>query len=47
MAGYEHSWKNFSIQAMPYLKIPLQDIGMGEMDLWSSGLQFSVKYNIW
>jgi hypothetical protein len=47
MAGYEHSWKHLSLQATPYLKIPLTHIGMGQMDLLSSGLQFSVKYTIW
>lgn len=44
--GYEYAWNNFSLQAVPYLKLPLKGIGMGKVDVGSSGIQLSIKYGI-
>jgi len=43
--GYEHAWGNISIQASPYIKIPLAGIGYGRVKLFSTGVLASVKYN--
>lgn len=44
-AGFEKKLnKRFSIQAEPYLKIPLTGIGYGNLSLNSYGLYFLVKY---
>jgi hypothetical protein len=43
--GYEHSWNRVSLQAAPYLKLPLKAIGEGNIDLVGAGLLFSLKYN--
>ena len=44
-AGFEKNInKKFSVQAEPYLKIPLQGIGYGNMHLNSYGMYFSLKY---
>jgi outer membrane protein with beta-barrel domain len=44
-AGMERSLgKNFSIQAEPYLKIPLKGLGYGSMRMDSYGILFSLKY---
>jgi len=43
--GMERSLgKNFSIQAEPYLKIPLKGLGYGSMRMDSYGILFSLKY---
>lgn len=43
--GYEKKIsKHFSIQAEPYLKIPLQGLGYGDMKIGSYGMFFSLKY---
>lgn len=34
-----------SLQAEPYLKIPIQGIGAGDLDLYTSGLRLTLKYN--
>jgi hypothetical protein len=44
-AGYERSWNRVSLQAAPYLKLPLKAIGEGKIDLVGAGLLFSLKYN--
>jgi hypothetical protein len=44
-AGYEQNIsKQFSIQAEPYLKLPLKGLGYGSMRMESFGLYLSVKY---
>lgn len=36
--------KHLSIQAEPYLKAPLKEVGRGKVNLYSSGILFSLKY---
>lgn len=36
--------KHFSLQVEPYLKTPLKSVGRGGVNLYSSGLLFSTKY---
>jgi hypothetical protein len=44
-AGMERSLgKHFSIQAEPYLKIPLKGLGIGSMRMTSYGVLFTLKY---
>ncbi len=44
-AGMERSLgKHFSIQAEPYLKIPLKGLGAGTMRMTSYGILFTLKY---
>lgn len=43
-AGYEHKWNRLSMQAAPYLKLPLSGIGYGKVKLASKGVLISVKY---
>lgn len=44
-AGMERSFgKRFSLQAEPYLKIPLKGLGMGSMRMTSYGALFTLKY---
>jgi Outer membrane protein beta-barrel domain len=47
--GYEHALgKQFSIQAEPYLKIPLKGLGFGSMNMDSYGVYFTLKYKpVW
>ena len=43
--GYEHLiMNNVGIQIEPYIKIPLQNIGFGQLKLYSAGLNLSLKY---
>jgi hypothetical protein len=43
--GMERSLgKRFSLQAEPYLKVPLKDLGLGNMRMNSYGILFTVKY---
>jgi hypothetical protein len=43
--GFEHSFnRKFSLQLEPYVKIPLQGIGFGSVDLSSYGIYFSLRY---
>jgi hypothetical protein len=45
-AGYERMLtKRLSLQVEPYLKVPLNGIGFGNMDLSSYGMFFGVKYH--
>lgn len=45
-AGYEKQVStHFSLQAEPYLKLPLNGIGFGRVKLNSTGVFFSLKYN--
>ncbi|MEO0556293.1 MAG: hypothetical protein AAF149_24125 [Bacteroidota bacterium] len=34
-----------SLQAEPFIKIPVQGIGAGDLDLYTSGIRFILKYN--
>jgi len=44
-AGYERALnKSWSIQAEPFLKIPLSGIGFGSMDMSSYGILVGIKY---
>ncbi len=44
-AGYERNMgRNFSLQAEPFLKLPLGGVGFGKVRLISSGMFVSVKY---
>jgi hypothetical protein len=44
-AGFERALnKRFSVQAEPYLKIPMKGLGYGKLNLNSYGIYFSVKY---
>lgn len=43
-AGYERTWSHFSFGVAPYVKIPLTGIGYGRVKLFSTGVQFSLKY---
>lgn len=36
--------QHISIQAEPYLKTPLKEVGRGKVNLYSSGILFSLKY---
>ena len=43
--GFEKRINNhLSIQAEPYLKTPLKEVGRGKVNLYSSGIMFSLKY---
>ena len=45
-AGFEKSIsKNLSLQAEPYVKLPLSGIGYGHMDINSYGLYLTLKYS--
>lgn len=46
-AGYEYNFnRHFSIQAEPYLKLPLKGMGYGSMKLESFGVLFGLKYRL-
>jgi hypothetical protein len=36
--------QRFSLQVEPYLKTPLKNVGRGGVNLYSSGVLFSTKY---
>jgi hypothetical protein len=43
--GYEHSLNShWSVQAEPYVKVPLSGVGMGKVQLVSGGIFFGAKY---
>lgn len=43
--GYERQFRRgFTIQIEPYLKMPLQGVGFGRVNILSTGLLFSTKY---
>jgi hypothetical protein len=45
--GYERQIsKNFTLQAEPYLKVPLSQVGIGKVNLYGTGLLFSIKYQL-
>ncbi len=45
--GYEYDiLRKWSLRAQPYLKVPLQEVGWGNVKLYSTGITFSLNYNI-
>ncbi|SEA20227.1 Outer membrane protein beta-barrel domain-containing protein [Chitinophaga terrae (ex Kim and Jung 2007)] len=45
-AGYEQQFKNLSLQIAPYVKIPMSNVGYGNISLGSVGAQISIKKNL-
>lgn len=44
--GYQRSvGDGWSLEVEPFVKVPLAGVGFAEVDLWSTGAWFSVKYN--
>jgi len=44
--GYQRSiGKQWFLEIEPFIKLPLTGVGFGEVDLWSTGSSFSIKYN--
>jgi len=44
--GYQRSvGDGWSLEVEPFAKVPLAGVGFAEVDLWSTGAWFSVKYN--
>lgn len=44
--GYQRSMgKQWFLEIEPFVKLPLTGVGFGEVDLWSTGALFSLKYN--
>lgn len=41
--GYERKFKNTAVQVAPYVKIPLGNVGYGNLSLGSLGAQISIK----
>lgn len=45
--GYEYDLpKNWSLRAAPYLKIPIKEVGWGNVKLYSMGMTVSFNYNL-
>ncbi len=44
--GYEQKWNKTSIQVAPYLKIPMGEIGYGNLSLGGIGTQVSIKRDL-
>ncbi len=44
--AYEKSFKHFTIGAAPYVKIPLNNIGFGNVKLYSTGIHFTFQYKL-
>ncbi len=44
--GYQRLMgKRWFLEIEPFIKLPLTGVGFGEVDLWSTGASFSLKYN--
>ena len=44
--GYQRALgAQWFIEIEPFIKAPLAGVGFGEVDLWSTGSYFSIKYN--
>ena len=44
--GYQRAiGKQWFLEIEPFIKLPLTGIGFGDVDLWSTGSSFSIKYN--
>jgi hypothetical protein len=45
--GYQRKLgKQWYLEIEPFIKVPLSGVGFGEVDLWSTGSMFSLKYNL-
>lgn len=44
--GYEQKWNKTSVQVAPYLKIPMSEIGYGNLSLGGIGTQVSIKRDL-
>lgn len=44
--GYEQKWNKTSVQVAPYLKIPMGEIGYGNLSLGGIGTQVSIKRDL-
>lgn len=44
--GYEQKWNKISVQVAPYLKIPMGDVGYGNLSLGGIGTQISIKRDL-
>ncbi len=44
--GYQRAiGKQWFLEIEPFIKLPITGVGFGEVDLWSTGSSFSIKYN--
>ncbi len=44
--GYQRSiGRQWFLEIEPFIKLPLTGVGFGQVDLWSTGTSFSLKYN--
>ncbi|AHF17777.1 porin family protein [Niabella soli] len=44
--GYEQKWNHISVQVAPYVKIPMGEIGYGNLSLGGIGTQISIKKDL-
>lgn len=44
--GYEQKWEHVSVQIAPYVKIPMGEIGYGNLSLGGVGTQISIKKDL-
>ncbi|SDD93084.1 porin family protein [Niabella drilacis] len=44
--GYEQKWEHVSVQIAPYVKIPVGEIGYGNLSLGGVGTQISIKKDL-
>ncbi|GAB3006214.1 hypothetical protein GCM10027051_01750 [Niabella terrae] len=44
--GYEQKWEHISVQIAPYVKIPMGEIGYGNLNLGGVGTQISIKKDL-
>ncbi|WP_223709041.1 outer membrane beta-barrel protein [Niabella beijingensis] len=44
--GYEQKWNHVSVQIAPYVKIPMGEIGYGNLSLGGVGTQISIKKDL-
>ncbi|WP_300601516.1 outer membrane beta-barrel protein [Niabella sp.] len=44
--GYEQRWEHVSVQIAPYVKIPMGEIGYGNLSLGGVGTQISIKKDL-
>ncbi|WP_245562154.1 porin family protein [Niabella aurantiaca] len=44
--GYEQKWNHVSVQIAPYVKIPMGEIGYGNLSLGGIGTQISIKKDL-
>jgi len=44
--GYEHRFQRMSVQVAPYIKVPVSGIGYGKVNLYSTGVHFTLQYGL-